>query len=230
MNKGRLTRSARVVLYRSLRVPCWRLYVVGVPPVWFVAFDVRQMGPARPNPIPCEMSRRTTFQRVGVYRTPMPLPSPRVTPMRTLSRLSIRSALATSALLATFATCSAPAFADDSLYRQFGGKEGIEHVIDDFYDRMLDDPRTKSFFEGASIPQIEKRLNEQFCALMGGPCVYTGRSMKRAHEGLGIDGKAFAAGIDDLKQAMEKNHIPADAQKRLLAKLMAMSHDIQDGR
>ena len=94
--------------------------------------------------------------------------------MRTLSRLSIHCMLTMSALAATIST---PAFADDSLYRQFGGKKGIEHVIDDFYDRMLDDPRTKSFFDGASIPHIEKMLNQQFCALMGGPCVYTGRSM-----------------------------------------------------
>jgi len=143
----------------------------------------------------------------------------------TRSRLPIRCALAVSAFIAT---CSSSAFADDSLYRQFGGKAGIEHVIDDFYDRMLDDPRTKTFFDGASIPRIEKLLNQQFCALMGGPCVYTGRSMKRAHEGLGIDGKAFAAGIEDLKLAMAKNHIPADAQKKLLSKLMPMAHDIED--
>lgn len=136
-----------------------------------------------------------------------------------------RYALAISLLAVMF---SSPAFADDSLYRQFGGKEGIEHVIDDFYDRMLDDPRTKSFFDGASIPRIEKLLNQQFCALMGGPCVYTGRSMKRAHEGLGIDGKAFAAGIEDLKLAMKKNRIPIDAQNKLLAKLMPMARDIQD--
>ena len=145
--------------------------------------------------------------------------------MLRLSRVPIQLALVMSALVVT---SSSPAFADDSLYRQFGGKEGIDHVIDDFYDRMLEDPRTKSYFDGASIPHIEKMLNQQFCALMGGPCVYTGRSMKRAHEGLGIDGKAFAAGIEDLKLAMAKNHIPADAQKKFLAKVMSMAHDIQD--
>jgi hemoglobin len=149
----------------------------------------------------------------------------REAPMLTLSRLPLHCALAASVLVSTFST---PTFADDSLYRQFGGKEGIEHVIDDFYDRMLDDPRTKTFFEGASIPRIEKLLNQQFCALMGGPCVYQGRSMKRAHEGLGIDGKAFAAGIEDLKLAMAKNHIPIEAQKKLLGKLLPMAHDIKD--
>lgn len=147
--------------------------------------------------------------------------------MLELPRFPMRCALAASVLAATV-TVSAPAFADDSLYRQFGGKEGVEHVIDDFYDRMLEDPRTKSFFDGASIPHIEKMLNQQFCALMGGPCVYTGRSMKRAHEGLGIDGKAFSAAVEDLESAMEKNHIPADARKQLLDKLAPMAHDIED--
>jgi hemoglobin len=148
--------------------------------------------------------------------------------MLTLSRIWIRRATAMSALATVASAVALPAVADDSLYRQFGGKAGIARVIDDFYDRMLDDPRTKTFFEGASIPHIEKMLNQQFCALMGGPCVYRGRSMKRAHEGLGIDSAAFEAGIDDLKLAMEKNHIPADAQKKLLTKLTPMARDIQD--
>ncbi|RKP45561.1 group 1 truncated hemoglobin [Trinickia fusca] len=132
------------------------------------------------------------------------------------------------ALLALTGAASSPAFADDSLYRQFGGKAGIEHVIDDFYDSMLDDPRTKSYFDGAPIARIEKKLNEQFCVLLGGPCVYTGRSMKRAHEGLDIDHAAFSAAIDDLRKAMDKNHVPVDAQKKLLAKLTPMARDIQE--
>ena len=140
------------------------------------------------------------------------------------SRLLIRSAIAVIAL----GLIPLSASADDSLYRAFGGKAGVERVIDDFYDGMLADPRTKTYFEGVSIPKLEKKLNEQFCALLGGPCVYTGRSMKRAHEGLNIDHAAFSAAVDDLKKAMDKNHVPAEAQKKFLAKLMPMARDIQD--
>ena len=145
--------------------------------------------------------------------------------MRMLPRLSLVGAVALSAMAGSLST---PAVADDSLYRQFGGKVGLEHVIDDFYDRMLDDPRTKSYFDGVSIPHLEKLLNQQLCELMGGPCVYKGRSMKRSHEGLGIDHAAFEAGVDALKQAMAKNHIPADAQQKLLDKIAPMAHDIED--
>lgn len=147
--------------------------------------------------------------------------------MRMLPRLSMVGALMVSAM-AMAATASSPAMADDSLYRQFGGKAGLEHVIDDFYDRMLEDPRTKSYFDGVSIPHLEKLLNQQLCELMGGPCVYTGRSMKKSHEGLGIDHAAFEAGVDALKQAMDKNHVPADAQQKLLEKLAPMAPDIED--
>lgn len=120
------------------------------------------------------------------------------------------------------------AHADDSLYREFGGQAGVARVVDDFYDRMLEDPRTKAYFEGASIPRIEKKLNEQFCVLLGGPCVYTGRTMKRTHEGLNIDHAAFDAAIDDLRAAMKKNGVPVSAQKKLLEKLASMSRDIEE--
>ncbi|WP_238554856.1 group I truncated hemoglobin [Paraburkholderia hospita] len=132
------------------------------------------------------------------------------------------------ALLMLAAMVSTQAHADDSLYREFGGKAGLERIIDDFYDSLLEDPRTKSYFEGASIPRIEKKLNEQFCVLLGGTCVYTGRTMKRTHEGLNIDHAAFNAAIDDLRTAMKKNGVPVSAQNKLLAKLAPMSRDIQE--
>jgi hemoglobin len=132
------------------------------------------------------------------------------------------------ALLTLAAMVSTQARADDSLYREFGGKAGLERIIDDFYDSLLEDPRTKSYFEGASMPRIEKKLNEQFCVLLGGPCVYTGRTMKRAHEGLNIDRTAFNAAIEDLQKAMVRHGVPVPAQNKLLAKLAPMSRDIQE--
>ena len=74
---------------------------------------------------------------------------------------------------------SAGAYADDSLYRTFGEKPGLVKITDDLYTNLLADPRTAPYFENAPIRRIKEKLVEQFCVLLGGPCQYTGRTMKR---------------------------------------------------
>lgn len=118
--------------------------------------------------------------------------------------------------------------ADDTLYGQFGEKAGLVRIVDDLYTNALADPRTAPYFENAPIKRIKTKLVEQFCVLLGGPCEYTGRPMRRSHEGQNIDRAAFDALVEDLQSAMDKNGVPFHAQNKLLAKLAPMYRDIQD--
>jgi hemoglobin len=140
--------------------------------------------------------------------------------------MTIRYVILTICVLAS--CLSANARADDSLYRQFGEKPGLVKIVDDMYTNVLADPRTAPYFENAPVKRIKPLLVEQFCVLLGGPCTYTGRSMKRSHEGHAIDRAAFDALVEDLQTAMDKNGVPFHAQNKLLAKLAPMYRDVQD--
>lgn len=132
----------------------------------------------------------------------------------------------TALLLASFV--AADARADDALYRQFGEKPGLTKIVDDMYVNVLADPRTAPYFENAPVRRIKPLLVEQFCVLLDGPCTYTGRAMKRTHEGHAIDRAAFDALVEDLQAAMDENGVQYHAQNRLLAKLAPMYRDVQD--
>jgi hemoglobin len=132
-----------------------------------------------------------------------------------------------AALLALTLAC-ANAHADDGLYKQFGEQPGLTKIVDDMYDNLLADPRTAPYFENAPVKRIKQKIVEQFCVLLDGPCVYTGRNMKRSHEGQNIDRAAFNALVEDLQAAMDKNGVPFHAQNKLLAKLAPMYRDVQD--
>src|SRR5471032_1467796 len=103
---------------------------------------------------------------------------------------------------------------DDIAYRAFGGREGIAAVVDDLIINVQADPRTKTYFEGTSFKRFKQKLTEQICLLTGGPCVYTGRSMKEAHKGLAVDRAAYYALIEDLQLAMDKHHVPFRDQNK----------------
>jgi hemoglobin len=124
-----------------------------------------------------------------------------------------------------------PAPADPSLravFEQFGGEPGLVALMDELMTRMLADPRLRSYFQQVDQAAVKKHLVEQVCAILGGGCTYTGRDMRRAHAGLGIDRADFNALVEDLQRAMDAKGIPFRAQNRLLAKLAPMHREIEE--
>ena len=136
-------------------------------------------------------------------------------------------ALFAASLLTAHSAFAQSAPKDDQLYKAFGEKPGLVALMDDFMVRLLADPRMRPFFENADQASIKKHLVEQFCVILGGPCNYTGRSMKAAHERLEIDRSNFNALVEDLQIVMGKRKIPFRSQNKLLAKLAPMHRDIE---
>lgn len=109
---------------------------------------------------------------------------------------------------------------------QFGGEAGLTALMDDFMGIMLENPELRPFFEFTDQAKVKRQLVEQFCVILGGDCVYTGRDMKESHEGLAITRANFNALVEDLQTAMNRRGIPFSAQNRLLAKLAPMHREI----
>lgn len=136
-----------------------------------------------------------------------------------------RGALLAAALAAAVAGCATRPPAGD-LYGQFGGRAGLEALVEELLVRVLEDERINAGFAEVDLVNLSDRLVEQFCAELGGPCVYTGRSMSESHAGLGVSEADFNALVEDLVAAMEARGIPRSAQNRLLARLAPMHADI----
>jgi hemoglobin len=145
-----------------------------------------------------------------------------------MNALIRRTSIAMLLALASFSFISTPAHADEALYNDFGGKAGLVKIADDLMTNVLADPRTRPYFEEAPQKRIKEKLAEQLCVLLDGPCTYTGRTMKRAHEGLGVTREAFNALVENLQKAMDKNNVPFRSQNKLLAKLAPMYRDIEE--
>lgn len=125
-----------------------------------------------------------------------------------------------SLMLMAFVSCAS------NPYQAFGEKEGLVKVVDDTMYHLLADARTKPFFEKADQKRIKEKLVEQFCVELGGPCTYTGQTMKRSHKDHEISSAHFYALVEALQKAMNKNNIPQQAQNKLLARLAPMHRDI----
>lgn len=114
---------------------------------------------------------------------------------------------------------------NDALYQQLGELEGITRIVDSFIDEISNDPVIVEHFAETDPERFREKLIEQFCSLSGGPCEYTGDSMKKSHAGHNFTETDFNALVEDLVAAMEKQDVPTTAQNRLLALLAPMRAD-----
>lgn len=108
----------------------------------------------------------------------------------------------------------------------FGGREGLDRLMDTFMAGLLADERMGPFFANADQERVKRQLAEQFCAILGGGCAYSGRDMKTSHAGLGIDRADFNRLVEVLQVAMDQHQVPFRAQNKLLAKLAPMHREV----
>jgi hemoglobin len=106
-----------------------------------------------------------------------------------------------------------------SLYQRLGGQPAITAVVDDFVANVAADNRINRFFARTDIPHFKMELVDFICQGTGGPCTYTGKSMREAHAGMHITDADFNALVEDLVKSLNKFNVPAQEQQELLARL-----------
>jgi hemoglobin len=139
---------------------------------------------------------------------------------------AILLALGACAMQQPEAAAPPPAATTSSLYDRLGGQKAIVAVVDDFVGNVAADGRINGYFAHTDIPHLKAELVDQICAGTGGPCKYTGRSMKDAHAGMGVTTEAFNALVEDLQKTLNKFNVPAKEQGELLGILGPMKSDI----
>jgi hemoglobin len=138
----------------------------------------------------------------------------------------LASGVMATALLYVGCSSGGGVTAQKSLYDRLGGKPAITAVVEDFVGNVAADTRINQRFAGTNIPRLKAMLVDQICEASGGPCKYTGRSMKAAHAGMKITDVEFGALVEDLVKSLDKFRVPAGEKKELLSALAGMKAEI----
>ena len=110
-----------------------------------------------------------------------------------------------------------------SLYDRLGGVYNIAVVVDDFIDRIMNDPRLNAnprvdeAHHRVSPQGFKYYVTEQVCEAAGGPQRYSGRTMGDTHRDLMITEEEWEAFMDDFQQSLDKFEVPQQEQDELKA-------------
>lgn len=147
---------------------------------------------------------------------------------RLISALALGlSLLATGCMMQESKPAPANAMASsNTLYARLGGMPAINAVVDDFTTRVATDPELNAGFKNADVPKFKKNLADQICEATGGPCKYTGKSMKDVHKGMKITDSQFNKTGGHLAASLDKFNVAAADKNALLNAIGGMKPDI----
>ena len=126
----------------------------------------------------------------------------------------------------TAASAAATDTVQRTLYDRLGGRDAIVMVVDSFVARVAADGRINKKFARSDIPRVKTMLIDQICNATGGPCTYTGRSMKETHRNMGVTDGEFDALVEDLVATLNQFNVAKADQDALLNTLGSMKADI----
>lgn len=150
-----------------------------------------------------------------------------------VARVSKTVLTAVIVIMAGVATQTARAqVTQPSLYERLGGTYSIATVVDDFIERLLvnstlnANPAIKE--ARARVPKagLKFHVTTLVCEVSGGPCKYTGRTMKESHERLNITPAEWDAMVADFKTTLNKFNVPQREQQELITVVGSTKNDI----
>jgi hemoglobin len=139
-----------------------------------------------------------------------------------MTQVTYRGAVLITALLLGGAATASQA----PLYDRLGGAPGVAAIADTLIDRVSTDPKLGRSFKDSKLERIKKLLAEQICDLSGGPCRYSGDSMKEVHAGHHISEAEFFGMVAELRVVLKERHVSQGAANELLRLLAPIKRDV----
>ncbi len=119
-----------------------------------------------------------------------------------------------------------------SLYDRLGGLAPIAVVVSDFVEALGPDatlnanPAVDAARKAVPAAYLKYQVTAMVCQATGGPCQYTGRSMKDSHAHLNITEKEWDRMVTIFKEVLAKHKVPAKEQAELIAIVGSTKGDI----
>ncbi len=121
---------------------------------------------------------------------------------------------------------------EPSLYDRLDGVYMIATVVDDFIERLLvndtlnANPAINQARKAVPKAGLKYRVTSLTCQATGGPCTYTGRSMKETHARMNITEEEWQAMMSDFKATLDEFKVPQAEQAELIAIIESTKPDI----
>jgi len=115
---------------------------------------------------------------------------------------------------------------ENRLYDRLGGRDGIRAVVDEFYDRLVEDEMLGPMFEDADLEHLRETQTLFLCEAAGGPETYEGPSVREAHRDVPLEPKHIWRTIAILSDSLDAFDVPASDADAVVEAIAAHEDDL----
>ncbi len=116
---------------------------------------------------------------------------------------------------------------EQTLFDKYGGVPVVTEIVRDFYKRVMKRPNLRRYF--LNVP-LERLITHQiaFVSMAMGktPHDYVGRSMREAHQNVGITSASFDLTADLMRDALVAAQVSPEDIATILAKIASYKQEI----
>ena len=117
-----------------------------------------------------------------------------------------------------------------TLFDEIGGEEAIDLFVEQFYQKVMDDPRVNHFFEGMNM-RTQKRHQAFFLTYaFGGLPFNPGRSLREAHQELveeeNLGDVHFDAIVEHIQNTLTDLNVATDNVEKVVSLVEQTRHEI----
>lgn len=121
----------------------------------------------------------------------------------------------------------APATAPNAtIFERIGGEAAVAAAVEVFYGRVLADPALEALFAGVDTARLAKHQQAFLTQALGGAAAYRGRSMRAAHQGLGITKHHFELVAGHLVATLDQLGVDDATVGEILGAVAPLAADI----
>jgi hemoglobin len=103
-----------------------------------------------------------------------------------------------------------------SLFDRIGGTKAIETVVDDFYGRLVGDPRVLHHFHEERLPSLKTAQVHYLSYVLGADVAPPTTDLGAAHRNLDITDDQVRAVIDHLDEALDAAGVDDELRRQVM--------------
>lgn len=115
---------------------------------------------------------------------------------------------------------------EETLYERLGGHDGIRAVVDDFYDRLLDDDELGPFFADADMEKLRQTQTDFLCEAAGGPETYDAEPVREAHLHIPFTPDHIQRAIELLDESLAEFNVPEEDAEAVVQAIAEYEQDL----
>lgn len=116
---------------------------------------------------------------------------------------------------------------EENLFEKIGGEAGVSKVVEEYFKRVLDDPRIRNRFNGVDVDAAKRNYTNFISNLLKNPSPYTSGPLAESHRTRNITKHEFNLALSFFEDVLKEQGFSSFATQQFVDALASVRGDVE---